>query len=165
MFTRGLVRRYKCHISWRVCNSGISWWVCKSAGYPGVCARAGYPGECAGAGYPDGCARVWYPVVCARAGYPGVCEGAGCPGGCAGAGYPDRNPARLAVLGTFRSSRTSVVRKIIYRCPWQRENIWRDVSHFVFPSTSYGVGVSYEKVHWLAYVAYASLFPYLNKYT
>ena len=81
MFKRGLVRRYKCHISWRVCKSGISWWVCKSTGYPGVCARAGYPGECAGAGYPDGCARAGYPVVCARAGYPGVCEGAGCPGG------------------------------------------------------------------------------------
>ena len=71
MFKRGLVRRYKCYISWRVCKSGISWLVCKSAGYPGVCARAGYPG---------------------------VCEGAGCPGGCAGAGYPDGNPARLAVL-------------------------------------------------------------------
>ena len=40
MFKRGLVRRYKCHISWRVCKSGISWWVCKSTGYPGVCARA-----------------------------------------------------------------------------------------------------------------------------
>ena len=98
MFKRGLVRRYKCHIIWRVCKSGISWWVCKSTGYPGVCARADILASVQGPGYPDGCARTGYPVVCARAGYPGVCEGAGCPGGCAGAGYPDGNPARLAVL-------------------------------------------------------------------
>ena len=73
---------------------------------------------------PGGCMDTLWRSLAA----PGGCMGTlwrslAAPGGC------------MDTLGTFRSSRTSVIRKIIYRCPWQRENIWRDVSHFVIPST------------------------------